>query len=589
MSRSNSDSARWFAPLLVIFIGVLAYSNSFTGPFIFDDTVAIQRNPQIRSLIPYKLPSDGPTAISGRPVVIFSFAVNYAISRLHVVPYHVTNLLIHLLAASLLYAIVRRTLLGSDRLAGWATAEGNASAALSALIGAIWIAHPLDTQAVTYLSQRSESLASLFFLATIYCVIRAANGRRNTGRWWGGAAILACAIGMGSKEIVAVAPLLAILYDRTFLAGSFKAALKLRWMIHAGMAATWVLILLSLHTGQRETMVGYHLGISTLDYARTELNVIAHYLRLAFWPSDLVLDYYDWPIARRWSDVSWQGWLVLALAVATPIAIGIKPWLGFLGAWFFLILAPTSSFLPIMQEAAAEQRMYLPLAAVVVFVVVGGWILLSRWKWVRLPAAVAGCAIVLGLVCLAFIRNDQYSTAVGIWQDTVAKRPINSRAHGNLAEAWAQRSIDYPRGSPVAVAAAAQAAEQFQIVIDQDPTATHSIFALGESYGQMGDPQAAEDLYTRSLPKHPEIAADLYVERGNLRARRGDGNAAQSDFEAAMAADPGDPEPHYFLSLLFQQRQDWKNARSELERTVQLSPEYKDAAQRLARLTNSSR
>ncbi len=328
---------------------------------------------------------------------------------------------------------------------------------------------------------------------------------------------------MGSKEIVAVAPILAILYDRTFLAGSFKAALKLRWMIYAGMAASWVLILLSLHTGQRETMVGYHLGISTLDYARTESNVIGHYLRLAFWPNDLVLDYYDWPIARRWSDVSWQGWLVLALAAASLFALWIKPWLGFLGAWFFLILAPTSSFLPIMQEAAAEQRMYLPLVAVVVFVVVGGWMLLSRWKWARFPAALAGCAIVLCFARLTFIRNDQYSTAVGIWQDSVAKRPNNTRAHGNLGEAWAQRSIDFPRGSPVAVAAAAQAAEQFQIVIAQDPTATHSIFALGQSYDEMGNPQAAEDLYTRSLPKHPEIAADLYVERGNLRAGAGMG------------------------------------------------------------------
>jgi len=587
VTRSNSDSTRWFAPLLVIFIGALAYSNSFTGPFIFDDTVSIQRNPQIRSLIPYKLASDGPTAISGRPVVIFSFALNYAISRLHVVPYHVTNLLIHLLAASVLYAIVRRTLLGNDRLARSARAEGKASAALSAMVAAIWIAHPLNTQAVTYLSQRSESLASFFFLATIYCVIRAAQGR--SGWWWGAGAILACALGMGTKEIVAVAPILAILYDRTFLAGTFKAALKLRWGIYAGMAATWILILLSLHTGQRETMVGYHLGISTLDYARTELNVVAHYLRLAFWPSDLVLDYYDWPIARRWSDVSWQGWLVLVLAVATLIAIRIKPWLGFLGAWFFLVLAPTSSILPIKQEAAAEQRMYLPLAAIVVFVVVGGWILLSRWKWARLLAAVTGCAVVICLARLTFIRNGQYSTAVDIWRDTVAKRPNNTRAHVNLGESWAQLSIDFPRGSPETIAAATQAAEQFQIALTLEPQVTHSIFALGQSFDQMGDPQAAEELYTRSLPKHPEIAADLYLERGNLRARRGDGNAAQADFEAAIAADPRDPEPHYFLSLLFQQRQDWNHARSELEKTVQLSPQYKDAAQRLARLTNPSR
>ncbi len=558
----------------MILIGVVAYSNSLSGPVIFDDAAAIQQNPQLRSLIPFKFPSDGPTAISGRPVLTFTFALNYAISRLRVEPYHVTNLLIHLLTACLLYALVRRTLMRDDRLAGSATW-------LSAIAAAIWVAHPLDTQSVTYIVQRSESLASLFFLATIYCVLRASTG---SARWWGAAAILACALGMGSKEIVAVAPFLALLYDRTFLAGTLKEAIKLRWKIYAGMAATWVFILLSLHTGQRETMVGYHLGISTLDYARTELNVIAHYIRLAFWPTDLTLDYYDWPIAREWSDVSWQGWLVLTLAIATIPTIWIKPKLGFLGAWFFLILAPTSSILPIQHEAAAEQRIYLPLAALVIFVVVGGRLILSRWKSARLPTVLAGCAIIICLARLTMLRNDQYSTAINIWQDTVSKRPNNTRAHMNLGEAWAQLSIDFPFGSPEAVMAAKQAAEQYQAVLSLEPNMTHAIFALGQSFDQMGDPRAAEDLYTQALPKHPEIAADLYVERGNLRARLGDGAEAESDFQAAIAVNPNDPEPHYFMSFLFEQRNDWKRAREELERTVQLSPKYKDAAQLLAKL-----
>jgi Flp pilus assembly protein TadD len=100
----------------------------------------------------------------------------------------------------------------------------------------------------------------------------------------------------------------------------------------------------------------------------------------------------------------------------------------------------------------------------------------------------------------------------------------------------------------------------------------------------MGDPDAAEDLYTQSLPEHPEITADLYVERGNLRARRGDGAEAESDYRAAMAANPTDPEPHYFLSFLFVQRQDWKNARNELQKTVELSPHFKDAATLLAKM-----
>ena len=581
MNRANSDSnrTRWFAPLLVIFIGALAYSNSFTGPFIFDDIASIQRNPQIRSLIPYKLPSDGQTTIAGRPVVAFSFAINYAISRLHVEPYHVTNLLIHLLAASLLYAIVRRTLLRIDRFARSATW-------LSAIVAAIWVAHPLDTQSVTYIVQRAESLAALFYLAVIYALIRDAEKPR---LWWKITAVSACALGMATKESMATAPLVALLYDRTFIAGSFAGAIKKRLSLYIGLASTWGILAVVVFSGPRSATVGFNHGISSMDYARTQLGAISHYVVLAVWPRNLSLDYYDWPIARHWSQVGSGGWIVALCVLFFVAAIWLKPWLGFLGAWFFLILAPSSSVVPIFTEAAAEQRMYLPLAAVVVFVIVGAWSLISRWKWARLSAAAAGCAIALCLARLTILRNDQYSTAIGIWQDAVAKRPNNTRAHANLGDVWAQRSIDFPRGSPVAVAAAAHAAEQFQIVLALEPRLTDPIFALGQSFDQMGNPQAAEDLYTRSLPKHPEIAADLYVERGNLRARRGDENAAESDFRASIAANPKDAEPHYFLSLLFQQRNDLTNARAEMEKTVQLSPDYKDAAKRLTQLKNCSR
>jgi protein O-mannosyl-transferase len=569
VANSQHSRGHWAAPLLVIFLGTVAYSNSLHGPFIFDDAAAIEKNPQICSLNPFKYPSPGPTAVAGRPAVIFTLAVDYAIGRLHVEIYHATNLLIHLLAAMTLYGVVRRTLLRME-MCGSATW-------LAAFAAAVWVVHPLDTQAVTYIVQRSESLASLFFLASIYCVIRAADGRKG----WGIAAVVACGLGMASKEIVAVAPIVIVLYDRTFLAGTFKAALARRWKIYAGMAAMWVFILFSLHTGGRETMVGFHLGISPIDYARTELNVIARYLRLAFWPTDLVLDYYDWPIARYWSDVQWSGWLVLGLAGVTLIALRWWPRLGFLGATFFLILAPTSSILPIKQEAAAEQRMYLPLAAVVCLTVVGAWAIVYRWRALRAAAGIAGCLVIVILIRLTMERNDLYSNAVDIWTDTVAKRPNNTRAHVNLGEAWAQISIDFPSGSPEAIAAAKNAAEQFRIVLALEPRITHAVFALGQSLERMNEPFAAEDLYTQALPKYPDVAGDLLLERGNLRARRQDWADAKADFLAAIQANPANVEPHYFLGVLYQQLRDWNDAEAELAKAAAISPKYKDATARL--------
>jgi tetratricopeptide (TPR) repeat protein len=573
---SDLSRSRWGAPLLVMFVAIVAYSNSLHGPFVLDDAGSIAKNPQICSLNPFKYQSPGPTAVAGRPAVIFTLAVDYAIGRLHVEIYHATNLLIHLLAVLVLYGVVRRTLLRTEMI--------RSATGLAAFAAAWWAVHPLDTQSVTYIVQRSESLASLFFLTSMYCVIKASDG----SKWWGVAAVIACGFGMASKEIVAVAPIVILLYDRAFLAGTFKAALARRWKIYAGMAAMWVFILFSLHTGARETMVGLHLGISPIEYARTELNVIARYLRLAFWPNDLVLDYYDWPIARHWSEVQWQGWLVLGLAVAALFALRWFPRLGFLGITFFLILAPTSSILPIKQEAAAEQRMYLPLAAIVCLVVFAVWSIICRWRILRWWAGVAGCVIIVLLTRLTMERNELYANPVDIWTDTVAKRPNNTRAHVNLGEAWAQTSIDFPPGSPEAVGAARMAADQFRIVIDLEPRVTHAIFALGQSLDRMNEPLAAEDLYTQALPKHPEVAGDLLVERGNLRARRHDWSDAKADFLAAIQANPAGVKPHYFLGVLYQQLGDWHHAESELNKAVAISPKYKDAVARLEMVRKSA-
>jgi len=573
-AQTNSR-ARWIAPLLVLILGVIAYSNSEHGPFIFDDIAAIDRNPQIHSLDPFKIPSPIATTISGRPVLIFSFALDYAIAGRSVEIYHATNLVIHLACALVLYAILRRTL----RHIGFSPLE---SIWLAAAVGGMWVVHPLTTQAVTYLAQRAESLASLFLALTILCLILAADGRW----WWGVLAVLSCAAGMLTKEILVAAPVLALLYDRAYLARSFKRAFILRWPIHLLLAATWLLLLISLHTGMRGTMVGFNLGISARQYAQTEMNVIAHYVRVALWPTNLSLDYYDWPIATTAADITWRGRLVMLAICAWIAALRYKPGLAFLGAWFFLILAPTSSFLPIKNEAAAEQRMYLPLAAIICAVVVGGWILVRSHRGLRTVAVIACCATAVALVGLTLQRNGQYQSPLDIWTDTVAQRPNNPRARFNLGEAYAQESLEFPRGSPEALLAIQQATVQFRAVLDLQPEQADDIFAIGESLDRAGDPLAAERFYTDALAKYPKIAADLLVERGNLRARREDWSGARQDFVDAIDAKPNDVEPHYFLGILYLTVGERADAITELRKAAAIDPNYKDVTPLLARLSS---
>jgi hypothetical protein len=228
----------------------------------------------------------------------------------------------------------------------------------------IWTIHPLQTESVTYIVQRAESIMGLFYLLTLYCVIRGAGSARPMA--WYVLAVLACLLGMASKEVMATAPLVVLLYDRTFLSGTFQGALRRRWPLYVALTCTWgLLAYLVAGSTDRGGSAGFGLSVTVWQYALTQLGVITHYLGLAFWPAGLVFDY-GWPIASSVGQIL-PGAIVISLLLAGTIWALIRyPAAGFLGACFFLILAPTSSFVPVT-DAAFEHRMYLPLAAVTSF------------------------------------------------------------------------------------------------------------------------------------------------------------------------------------------------------------------------------
>jgi len=296
---------------------------------------------------------------------------------------------------------------------------------LAGAIATLWALHPLQTQVVTYLSQRTESLMALCYLLTLYCFIRGAEARP---RVWYPLAVLACLLGVLCKEVIATAPLIVLLYDRTFVAGSFVGAWRQRWRFYTVLAATWIPLAFLL-MGVRDRGVGYGLGVSWFFYALTECKAVLIYLSLSIWPQMLIFDRGVMLVDSIGAALPFVVGLVVILG-ATGWALWARPVLGFVGAWFFVILAPTSSVVPVIQQPIAENRPYLPLAAVITLVVIGLHTLLPRRiAWVI-------CAALAALCALATVRrNRDFVSEISIWSDTVAKAPGNARAHYNLGVA----------------------------------------------------------------------------------------------------------------------------------------------------------
>ena len=358
------------AAVLIVIAAAVVYSNSWRVPFVFDDGASTLENASIRKLWPVwdaLLPPTG-TTVAGRPIANLTLAFNYALSRSDVWSYHALNILIHALGGLALMGIVRRTLL-RPVLKGRFERDALPLAMATALL---WTLHPLQTEAVTYVVQRVESLMGLFYLLTFYCFIRSLDSELPLR--WQVSAVIACLLGMTTKEVMATAPLLVLLYDRIFAAGTIQKALFQRWRLYCCFAATWIpLGFLVVGTGgSRHGSAGFIGAISPGSYWLTQFQAVATYLKLSVWPHPLVFDYGPFLVLGV-QDVAPYALIVVVLLCLSLLALWRNPPLGFLCVWFFVILAPTC-IVPVATQTMAEHRMYLPLAAVMAAVVMGTYV-----------------------------------------------------------------------------------------------------------------------------------------------------------------------------------------------------------------------
>ncbi len=557
-----SRSGGWLPPLLITLAVFGAYANTLSCPFIFDSVDNISDNPSIRQLWPlndaFWAPAD--KGIAGRPIINFSLAVNYAISGSAPWSYHLCNIIIHALAGLTLFGIAFRLLL--NHCPGLKipplTARNTAG-----FIAMAWSLHPLQTEAVTYVIQRCESLMGLCFFLTLYAAIRGwESTSRKCRRSWHAAAICACLAGVGCKEVIVAAPLLVLLCDYLLVHRDWKLLRIIRASsgLYIGLLACMVLLAILVGSGRTAGSTHGRNLDAAICYWRAQPEVILHYLYLSIWPASLCLDYWWTGGAAITQSASLAA--VTAMGVLCLYALRQRHPLCYPLIWFFCILAPTSLYpLP---DAMFEHRMYLPLAAVIAILTLSALRLMAGLQLTpksRHVLCIAFATAITGIFgTLTLRRNYQYANRISIWGDTVRKRPQNPRALYNLghalansgeyamAAAYLQQALEHGWDNAdthnhlglclYCLGQAHAALPHFMQAVRQRPDYDRAWHNLGMTLVDCDQPQQA----MLALQKAEQLGMkgpDLYFNRGRALVRLGKLPRAISNFRQALVLSPG--------------------------------------------------
>jgi tetratricopeptide (TPR) repeat protein len=542
------------AVLAAAVVGV--FSSGLHGQMMFDDYRGIVANSDIGHF---------PDVLRGstRPLTEFTFFLNYALHGASVEPYHVVNILIHALAALLLFGIVRRTLL----LPRFSERYVHSAAWLAAVASGLWALHPLQTESVTYIVQRAESMMGMFALLTLYAFLRGSTGER-APRWFG-VAIASAVLGMLSKPVMIVVPLLVLLYDFVFLGGRRDG----RWRWHLGLWATCLIsIVLLVLPNESSSSAGVGAGRpGPWIYLLTQCDVVVHYIRLCIWPDPLCIDY-AWPPAGGVGDVWCSAAALGVVAVLSVWLLRRRQATGYLGCWFLLALAPSSSVIPI-DDLAAERRMYLALAAVAVLAVLAVWEALrwvgARLQWSvghRVALAVLPAVSVLAALSLVTVhRNGFYDSEEKMWRDVLETRPENLRARLGLgALALAQGLADVAEAEFETVLSRLP-----DVIPDDSPSAVSTLYSLtktnlGVLREQQGRFDEAEACFREAI-RVSQQNADARVNLGIVLSRTGTDPESKRLWEEAISIEAHHIKARFCLGWLALKEGNGEAAREHLE------------------------
>lgn len=559
--------------LIIVAVAIAGYSNTFSVPFVLDDFRNISENPVIKDIAGLfdwsRLPDldqHSPTLHSTIRTRIFSylsFALNYRLHGLTVEGFHLVNLAIHIANGILVFALTR-IFLAPSSLPRRPDSDCTPSATfdlarwLPLLPALLFVSHPIQTQAVTYIVQRMTSLATFFILLATVCYIHSRHSTPpQTGKKWYFCALVSALVGLLTKEFTLVLPV--ILASWEFLLGSGSRKEKIGNLAPFFLAP---LVIPALLFGKQllnfdiegiKAIISTstaHPSLSAMDYFFTQFRVFLTYMRLLLWPTNQNVDY-DFPVFHTfWTwPVAVPALLILAVLLSSLWTLKISEksdpnkrtfqrLLVFLVWAFFLALIPESSVFPIA-DVIFEHRMYFPSIWFFIFLS-----LLVGYAGEKLPYSyrfipITACIIVIiSLISTTWVRNQVWQNEETLWRDVTSKSPGKARGHQNLAIIL-NRQEQYPE---------ALAEMKTALSIEQNSANMH--LTMSDIYRKLGQFEAAIEESQTALSLKPNDA-DCLGSLGSLYLEKGDLTQASAYLQQAQQIAPENSRVYYDLARLY--------------------------------------
>ena len=552
--------------MIISCLGIIVYSNTFHGTFQFDDKVFIIDNSTLRNIADlHNIWNYYPC----RFLTFLSFALNFHFHQLNVFGYHLVNLGIHLLTAILVWWL---TLLTLSTPALKNTKITRHADLIALLTGLVFVSHPLQTEAVTYIWQRAASMATMFYLASLCLYVKS---RLKPNKLYYFSSLMAAILTMFTKETAITLPLMIILYEFCFL----NTGKKLNWKYLAPFLLTIFIIPLTMlfNTG---TAPKEPTNISSYHYLLTQFRVIITYIRLLFVPLHQNLDY-DYPVVKSIFELpAFFSFLFLVILLFWAKRLFPKYRLiSFSIFWFFLTLLPESSFFP-LQDVIFEHRLYLPMAGYSIFLVCGVYYMFYRhserseeskdilrsFTSFRMTLV----ALLLIIACnsiLTYQRNSIWKNEITLLNDVIRKSPHKERPFNNRGLVLSgQGNLD-------------QAIADFSQAIKINPEYTNAYINRGFMYNKQGDLNRAIVDYGKAIEINPRLA-EAYIDRGNVFVKSGNLKQAVPEFEKAVKISPDNPnfaDTYYDLGFIYYKMGNYAQAVANYSKFIEMNPNDPEA------------